>query len=252
MHVGSSFVTLTYAPKFEPVGATLAPKHVQDWLKRLRKAICPAKIRFFLVGEYGDDSGRPHYHLALFGIAPFHTVKGLTLEQLLLLTWGKGYVHVGDFNKDSAQYIAGYVTKKMTSKDDERLNGRYPEFARMSNRPGIGAGSMLEVGRAVMSDAGLDDVFRRGDVVSRLKIGGKSVSIGRYLRRVLRGEVGMAKDAPKDSGKKFAAEMFVLLEEARLRPGSENKSNAEIVVDIFSQKMLNLESRSKISRRKSL
>lgn len=63
----NAFVTLTYAPEKLPENGSLVPEHVQSWLKRLRARVAPSKFRFFLVGEYGDESERPHYHAALFG-----------------------------------------------------------------------------------------------------------------------------------------------------------------------------------------
>ena len=55
----NTFVTLTYSPENEPDGSSLEPKHTQDWLKRFRKAIAPLRVRYYLVGEYGEQSWRP-------------------------------------------------------------------------------------------------------------------------------------------------------------------------------------------------
>lgn len=132
-HEFSSFATLTYSDDALPAGNTLVPKHTQDWLKRLRALLGPARpLRYYLVGEYGDESQRPHYHAALFGLSHLE-------GELLRTSWGHGHIQLGTLTKESAQYIAGYVTKKMTAPDDPRLQGRHPEFARMSLRPGIGA-----------------------------------------------------------------------------------------------------------------
>ena len=79
-HDHSAFITLTYenAPEFYGV-QTLDPEHTKRFIDRLRKRLkrdtslphyFPKKIRYFLVGEYGDESDRPHYHLALFGYPP--------------------------------------------------------------------------------------------------------------------------------------------------------------------------------------
>ena len=64
----SSFITLTYDDENLPENGSLCPSHVRDWLKRIRKKVEPRKLRYFLVGEYGDETKRPHYHVALFGV----------------------------------------------------------------------------------------------------------------------------------------------------------------------------------------
>ena len=57
--------------------------------------------------------------------------------------WPYGHNFLGTLEHDSAQYVGGYVTKKMTSdrSDFQRdwLRGRHPEFVRSSRMPGIGA-----------------------------------------------------------------------------------------------------------------
>lgn len=62
----SYFIGLTYDDEHLPKDLRLNKRDVQLFLKRLRKHIQPYKIRYFLVGEYGEDFGRPHYHLILF------------------------------------------------------------------------------------------------------------------------------------------------------------------------------------------
>lgn len=182
-HADSSFVTLTYSPEKYPSNGSLDPEDTRLFLMRLRKAIYPKKIRYFLVGEYGDHTQRPHYHLALFGL-------GENSTEIIRKSWGLGHVLVGSLTKDSAQYVSGYVTKKMTSKDDPRLDGRHPEYARMSLKPGLGAGAMKTVAHALYTDFGADYILTTGDVPMELKHGPKSRPLGRYLRSKLRGAYG--------------------------------------------------------------
>lgn len=59
------FVTLTYDQKHCP--EKLDKRHLQLFLKRLRKHYPAGQIRYYAVGEYGSKMGRPHYHLILFG-----------------------------------------------------------------------------------------------------------------------------------------------------------------------------------------
>ncbi len=181
-HNTNSFVTLTYDDQNLPKDLSLDPKHAQDWLKRLRKSIEPSRVRYYLVGEYGDESQRPHYHAALFGVGREHA-------EVIQSTWNKGYTYTGDLTFQSAQYIGGYVTKKMTKLDDPRLEGRFPEFARMSNRPGIGAGAMSDLADQLKAGHGKDLVEEQGDVPPELQHGKKKYPLGRYLQSKLREEL---------------------------------------------------------------
>ena len=72
------FITLTYNnenahwSEFDefgiPVYATLDKRDCQLFMKRLRKRFQNLSIRFYLAGEYGEITLRPHYHAILFGI----------------------------------------------------------------------------------------------------------------------------------------------------------------------------------------
>lgn len=209
---------------------TLVPKDLQDWLKRLRAKIAPFKLRFYGVGEYGDVSQRPHYHVALFGFATCErerTVRNTRTREpdwrrccsrcrLVGETWGKGHVDLGTVETDSAQYLAGYVTKKMTSAGDTRLHGRHPEFARMSLRPGIGFDAMHDVADVVMK---LGLVESQGDVPSALRHGCRLMPLGRYLRRKLRLMTGGDENAPPELlAKVWEEAMLPLLEAAKKDP----------------------------------
>ncbi|AZL82985.1 replication initiator protein [Apis mellifera associated microvirus 53] len=178
-HEKSCFITLTYSDEFIPPGASLDPEHFRNFLKRLRDRIKPYRFRYFGVGEYGDETGRPHYHAALFGL-------GVDDTELISSCWAMGNVYNGTLTVESAQYIAGYVTKKMTKSDDPRLGGRYPEFSRMSLKPGIGAGAIEELTAFFKSDQGKRLLDETGDVPLALMHGGRSLPLGRYLRRKLR------------------------------------------------------------------
>lgn len=75
-HDGNAyFVTLTYSdwclPTTKSGVQTVCKKDVQKFFKRLRRAIFPYKIRYFLISEYGEDTQRPHYHMIVYGF-PHH------------------------------------------------------------------------------------------------------------------------------------------------------------------------------------
>lgn len=204
-HDESSFVTLTYDDAHLPPGGTLQPVDFKNWLKRFRQALAPRRLRFYGVGEYGDQTWRPHYHAILFGVGVFDL-------PLVERTWSDadgpiGMVHLGECSEATCQYVAGYVTKKMTRPDDPRLNGLHPEFSRSSNRPGIGAPAMVVIADRLHTDAGLDEmILRDGDVPHRLQVGRRSIPLGRYLRERLRVHMGMPEHVRQRIKDKFTLE----------------------------------------------
>lgn len=222
VHEASAFVTLTYSDQNLPLNSNglpvLNPKHLQDWLKRFRKEIWPSKIRFFAVGEYGDASDRPHYHAILFGYHSCRYVQSRYSKfrtnccdqcDRVRDTWGFGNVFLGTVDSESIQYTAGYTVKKMTKEDDPRLNGRTPEFARMSTRPGLGYDALHEVAHTLMK-FNLDE---RDDVPSSLQHGKKILPLGRYLRQNLRLMVGKEKNAPQSTIEKAQKKMQDVLDD---------------------------------------
>lgn len=247
-HEHSSFVTLTY--EVPPEGDTLVPKDLQDWLKRLRKEIEPQRIRYYAVGEYGDNTQRPHYHIALFGYEPCRLGQSTYTRfrknccpqcDRIRDTWGNGLVYVGSLEVSSAQYIAGYVTKKMTSKSDPRLNGRYPEFARMSLKPGIGADAVWDI-VSTLRQFDLDRT--QVDVPSTLRHGKKLLPLGRYLRRKIRIALGRSPNAPEEALREYAEEVRALLAYSRADP--EGKSVAQIIKERSQGAIDAIEGRAKI------
>ena len=68
----SWFFTLTYSDENLPVSDlgtfTLYPRDVELFMKRLRREYGEG-VRFFLAGEYGDQSARPHYHACVMNLS---------------------------------------------------------------------------------------------------------------------------------------------------------------------------------------
>lgn len=110
-HAHTVFTTLTYArdPKI------LWKPDLQLWLKRLRKAVEPTRIRFFAVGEYGERFKRPHYHALLFGLGQDHAEQ---IEK----TWGHGYTKTIPATPACIAYVAGYCQKKIGWKLERRVD----------------------------------------------------------------------------------------------------------------------------------
>lgn len=252
----NAFISLTYSdehlPRIASVDvAELRPRDLQLWLKRLRKAVPERKLRFFAVGEYGDESQRPHYHAAVFNFPSCHRGRTEHRRQsccvvcdLVGETWGLGGVDVGVLEVSSAQYVAGYVTKKLTRRDDPRLNGRHPEFARMSLRPGIGVPAMHEVASQLMT-FNLDT--SETDVPVSLRHGKRLLPLGRHLRRKLRMMTGGDGVAPKEAQLEYSKKMLPLQEAAKKY--SEG-SWTDLLVESTKGKAASLESRSRIFKKR--
>lgn len=259
-HESSAFVTLTYSDENLPrcVGdePTLAPEHAQAWLKRLRARVAPSRFRFYLVGEYGDATHRPHYHAVLFGFPTCWRGRtyrsGVSLEprwadccercRLVGSSWSMGNVDLGEVTKDSAGYIAGYVMKKMTRFDDPRLNGRNPEFCRMSLRPGIGSDFSFDFASSAM-EYQLDKILI--DVPLSLGNSGKQRPLGRYLRRKFREAIGRDGKAPQAVLDAMASELLPLRESAF----NASSSFKEEVVKAGAGKFANFEARQQLFRK---
>lgn len=182
-HDEAVFLTLTYAPEHLPRLGALRPEDHQHFLKRLRRRLVrewrdggekgpKPKVRFFHCGEYGETGLRPHFHTILFGYGypdrvPCGTGSSgepLYGSSLLDSDWSRdgkclGRARIGEVTRESCQYVAKYVTKKLVvSKGSSReayeaFQERYervdpetgelvqvpPEYCTCSNRPGIGA-----------------------------------------------------------------------------------------------------------------
>lgn len=156
LYEDNCFVTLTYADDHLPAYGSLVKRDFQLFMKRLRAAIAPRRVRFFHCGEYGTMTGRPHYHVLLFGFdftdkVPWRVRNGLPVWRSPLLEelWTYGNSEIGSVTFESAAYVARYVVKKVTG---ERAAEHYarvdgdtgevimiePEYCTMSRRPGIG------------------------------------------------------------------------------------------------------------------
>lgn len=144
LHSPNWFVTLTYSDKNMPLNASLTYSDVQDFYKRLRKRLGP--FRHFTVGEYGEQTLRPHYHAILFGLVlpDLQRFGGSDSQpeyksQALETIWGLGLTHIGSVSPKSVGYVARYSLKKVNGdRAEAHYQGRSPEFCHMSSKPGIG------------------------------------------------------------------------------------------------------------------
>lgn len=171
-------VTLTYTDETLPAEGVLVPKDLTAFIKRLRY-YCDAKFRFYGVGEYGDQTGRPHYHVLIFG-ASLDPVD-------IRSSWRAGYAHIDRLTAQSLNYCTKDVVKSIGIDRD----GRQAPFQRMSNRPAIGFWFLpVLVDHCRHLGVGTTEL----DVPTSITMGGKRYPLGRTLRNHLRRFLGVSKD----------------------------------------------------------
>lgn len=163
----SHFITLTYDKKKVPLSRnhfmSLSKRDCQLFLKRLRKSVKDGRsIKYYLCGEYGGTTNRPHYHAIIFNCDP----------SLFRGAWGNGFVHIGRVSGASVGYTLKYIRKKgkipMHANDD-----RVREFALMSK--GLGLSYLSEAVRG----------WYFADPVSRMWVPtgeGKRAALPRYYK----------------------------------------------------------------------
>lgn len=179
-HEFNYFVTLTYDDFHLPSGefvdydgivweSDLRRRDVQLFMKNLREFERTENnntgIKVFYCGEYGDENGRPHYHLCLFGVSEikdliYHFTSGKYKHyqsKLYESFWTsketgikvpRGFVDITNLSFDTVAYTARYVVKKQKGKKKgdflEFYNSldcitpvRTQPFVGMSLKPGI-------------------------------------------------------------------------------------------------------------------
>lgn len=177
-HESSYFVTLTYNDKELPPindwydedsgesgqSCSLSKRDVQLFIKRLRSNYkYDNHLMYYCAGEYGAKSGRPHYHLIIFGLRlddlkVYKTNKelqySLFTSEFLEKTWGKGFVVVGLVNWDTCAYTARYIMKKQYGENADvyKTLNIIPEFTTMSLKPAIGKRFFEEHGLAMFKN----------------------------------------------------------------------------------------------------
>lgn len=130
------FITLTYDDEHLPFSDNgsmqLNYPDTQLFWKALRKrnkskTIKP--IKYFLVGEYGSKTHRPHYHAIVFNV--------INPDDIVEL-WTKGNVHIGKMEEASTYYTLKYALKRAVKiKKSDPWDDRSIEKALMSRGLGL-------------------------------------------------------------------------------------------------------------------
>lgn len=175
----SLFVTLTYDQENVPItrngSQSLYKRDVQLFLKRLRKAHPQGKekssIKYFVCGEYGGFTKRPHYHFLLFGVSHDEVVS----------SWGLGHADFGFVAAGSIYYTLKYMmkTNKHGRKKGDWLNPKrkwspHREFRLMSKG----------LGKSYVDSRGMIH-WHKNDLLKRMYLnlpGGVKIGMPRYYK----------------------------------------------------------------------
>lgn len=143
------FVTFTYDDKHLPLckdgRSVLVKKDFQDFLKRLRKSI--GFLRYFACGEYGDLTGRAHFHAILYCHLEDLQITGVRqwTSAAVSNAWRNGYCLIEEVTPGSIAYVSGYVEKKFKAEYEKHP---VKPFLMMSTKPSIGLTYFLKrIGR---------------------------------------------------------------------------------------------------------
>lgn len=145
----AAFITVTYREEEVPVGDGHLSLHKKDhtnFMKRLRTSLHrlgyrtmddnnkpkALKLVYFMCGEYGTKTRRPHFHYIMFNLPDVFIYDWQYLQSI----WGHGNIRIDPCTRGTMSYVAGYVNKPVHH--DLHLNEfREPEF-RLASK-GIGA-----------------------------------------------------------------------------------------------------------------
>ncbi len=185
----SWFITLTYSdetlPKTITGDATLRKKDLQDFLKRTRKN---TPLRYFAVGEYGDLSFRPHYHLAVF---PATNAPYLEYAE----KWEKGHTLVTELQPERCAYLARYTIKKFNKAQIECTDQNIePEWSIQSRKPALGYQMAKDISGYYQTRTGAELLATRGDIDQTIRMEGKNYPIGSYGVKIIREELGLGEN----------------------------------------------------------
>lgn len=139
-------------------------------------------VRYFHCGEYGEETGRPHYHCLLFNF-DFHdkvyfksnsSGDRLYTSALLSKLWPFGHHFIGAVTFESAAYVARYVMKKVTGDlADEHYVDKETGFIRPAEYVTMSRGSKVRgtggIGKSWLEKY-VKDVYPHDEKVVRGKI----------------------------------------------------------------------------------
>lgn len=160
MHSRSSFfVTLTYNNDNLPADGQVSKSDLHKFLQDFRNHFGP--YRYYAVAEYGEHTGRPHYHILMF----FNSDDHCNVIRCVNRCWNKGFNDVGDLTNASIHYVTKWhiLPKKPVRGFSKEMHG----FTRMSKG----------IGRQLLSNLSIDNIK------PTYALSGKRFPIDRYYRK---------------------------------------------------------------------
>lgn len=179
----NEFITLTYDDNHIPKDQNLVYTDFRLLIRRIRKK---HKVRYYMAGEYGELTGRPHFHACLFNYyfpdRTYYRTTGsgekIYTSRTLDALWRKGFASTGNVTFTSAAYIARYICNKVNGDlaqqhytDPDTGVILNPEFNHMSLKPAIGK---------LWLEKYLTDVYPSGKIV----VNGQQLSPPRYYDKL--------------------------------------------------------------------
>lgn len=141
--------------------------------------------RYYAIGEYGEESGRAHYHMAVF---PQHPAQVDAIRRY----WKKGFTQAAEMEHERARYLANYTTKKLTKHTDDRLSpGQEPEFRTSSRNPPLGAVFAKNIIRHWRQPREASILQQRGDIERTFRFENRIYPLGSWVLNHARKELGI-------------------------------------------------------------
>lgn len=135
------FCTLTYDDEHLPSDG-VSVREMQLFMKRFRINLMRAGFsyspRYVIVGEYGRNTHRPHYHAIFWNINTKSDLDYLNVSDIISESWGKGFIQRRLINLSDDKGF--YYTSKYLRKDCFVPEGMNPTFC-LSSRGKGGIGS---------------------------------------------------------------------------------------------------------------
>lgn len=204
-HVFAWWVCLTYSDEYlvyniESRQPELVHEHLTKFLKDVRayqdnNIDTDDRIRFYAVGEYGEDYSRPHYHIILWSA---HRETMLHLSKI----WYHGFPSIETLDVNGIPYMCKYHLNPLPD-----LDTREKPFARMSKKPGIGHYYV-----SFSTDEGYQNYMRHRKGMQNFVYGddGKKQRMPRYLREKIfdkNQRAQLAKASLEENDRKYLQEL---------------------------------------------
>ena len=93
-------------------------EHVKKFHRALRQRLNLKRFRYYTIGEYGSQGGRPHYHSIMFNL-PHKIIENA--ELVAKDYWKRGQVDIGTVTLASIKYVSGYFYKSFRAAKETKI-----------------------------------------------------------------------------------------------------------------------------------